>query len=196
MTDFDNLVTRAQQGSKSAMNAVIKYMYKSIQSKYRLAWKELPGSHSLEDMVQYAMIGVLNAIKKYNGEGGSLNWLWRNAQSEINSQVRYLNYDKRKSNLVSSSLDKPLESDDEITLGDVLPCGANTEQEAIGNVIISKLIELLRNELSDLEFIVMDYMIREYSTKDIIAATGYKSKTVDNTKERIKGKVRKYLVVA
>jgi RNA polymerase sigma factor (sigma-70 family) len=200
MTDFDKLVLRAQQGSRAAMNTVINYMYKILTRKTKETWKELSGGHALEDIVQYAMIEVFDAIKTYNGKGSAINWIWMHAKNEIFLQARYLNYNKRKANLVSSSLDNPVnagkESDEPITLGSMLRGKTSTENEAIGNVYSSNLMQYLKSELSELELTVMDYMIREYPTRDIAVELGYPSRAVVNTKERIKVKVRRYLAVS
>lgn len=51
------------------MDIVIKHMYKCLYAKVTKMWKELPGGHTAEDMVQYAMFGVMNAIKTYDGNG-------------------------------------------------------------------------------------------------------------------------------
>lgn len=193
MTDFNDIVLRAQQGSKPALNAVIKYMYKSLYAKVTKMWKELPGGHTAEDIIQYSMIAVIKAIETYNGNGYAKNWIYLNVRSMIDNEARYLNYDKRKSNLNSYSMDRPLKADENITFAHIIPCRANTEQEALDNVITENFIQGLRSELSKFEFTIINYMMLDYATKDIIKATGCKPKTIDNAKERIKVKVRRYL---
>lgn len=196
MTDFNGLVIQAQQGNQTAMTIVIKHMYKSLYANITKMWKEIPGGHTAEDIIQYAMIEVVRAINSYDGHGYAKNWIWLYVKSEVNLQARYLNYNKRKLNINSDSLDKPLESDGNVTFGHILPCKANTEQDAISNIFISGLIESLREQFSKLESEILNYMMKEYTTKDIIAVTGYPCKTIDNAKERIKRKVRICLAVA
>jgi len=195
MNDFNELVLSAQQGSSVAMNKVINYMYKVLYSKLRRSWQERPGGYAVEDVVQFGMIAVVKAIKTYDGNGYAKSWLWLHATSEITTQTRYLYHIKRKSNINSYSLDKPMDSYEESTLANMIPSDIDAEQEALDKVYTNSFIEGIRGELTKLEFIVMKYMILEFATKDIIKATGFKPKTVDNAKERIKSKTRRYLAV-
>jgi RNA polymerase sigma factor (sigma-70 family) len=197
MKDFNDVVLEAQKGNQRAMDIVIKHMYKCLYPKVAKMWRELPGGHTAEDMVQFAMIEVLRAIKTYNGKGYAKKWLWLYVKSAINNEARYLYYDKRKVNMNAYSMDKALNANDaekEITLAHVIPCTDNIEQEALDNVYVSDVIKKLRSNLSKTEINVMNYMLLDYANKDIISATGYKPKAVDNAKMRIKSKAKKYLV--
>lgn len=199
MNEFDQLVLSAQQGSSVAMNAVIKYMYKVIFAKLYQTWIERPGGHSTEDMAQFAMVEVCDAIKTYDGKRCARNWLLMHARSAILTETRYLYANKRRANIFSKSLDKPLNvgknEDEEITLASILPGIEDTESEAIGNLSHDNLIDHLAKELSEVEFAVMDCMLKDYPTREITNITGYRAKTVDNAKERIKVKIKKYLAV-
>jgi RNA polymerase sporulation-specific sigma factor len=195
---YDEICLRAQAGDAAAMDRIIRIMVK-ITSKYL---SNLPirfrAGYEIRDLIQTAMIGVLEGIRKYDPSVGvpAKSWLLMIAQRKINTELRDQNRGKRRINLFAVSLSAEIdrESDEPRTLQDFIEDSrVNVQAEVDGAITAVELLEKLKPQLTVLEASILQLLYVGYSGPAITEKLGVNYKSIDNAQQRIRRKARKLL---
>jgi RNA polymerase sporulation-specific sigma factor len=191
----DEIVEQAQQGSKLAIEYLIRKYKNFVKAKSRSYF--LVGGER-EDIVQEGMVGLYKAIRDYEEEelasfrGFAELCITRQIITAIKTATR------QKHQPLNSyvSLDKPIFSKhSERTLLDVLEGEklSNPEKLVVTNETYKVLEKNLNQMLSDLELAVLKEYLKGKSYKEIAETLNRHVKSVDNALQRIKKKLEEFL---
>ena len=192
--DFNDyeLINYIHEGNEDANNIILKKYEPLIK---REALKLLPLCNNsgldLNDLIQEGMIGLNHAIERYQEQSDVLFYtyaqkcirrkmisivvsLGRNKNKILNESISYDDEDNLLLKIVKDSSPNP----EEIIL--------NKEQEEVLN---SKI----KSELTDFENEVYDLLINGLKYGEIATILKKDRKSIDNTIQRIKTKIRKIL---
>ena len=192
--DFNDyeLINYIHEGNEDANNIILKKYEPLIK---REALKLLPLCNNsgldLNDLIQEGMIGLNHAIERYQEQSDVLFYtyaqkcirrkmisivvsLGRNKNKILNESISYDDEDNLLLKIVKDSSPNP----EEIIL--------NKEQEEVLN---SKI----KSELTDFENEVYDILINGLKYGEIATILGKDRKSIDNTIQRIKTKIKKIL---
>ena len=109
MEDGAEIITRAQEGDRDAFRQIYLETHAAL---YRYALSELGNADDARDVVQECFVRAWRALGSFRGETSLLRWLFRITRNLIIDKVRA----RRRRPEVS--LEKPLGSDTEETVGD------------------------------------------------------------------------------
>ncbi len=134
----------------------------------------------VEDLVQEGMLGLLKAIKSYNGQIAFKSYASLCIRRNIISAVKMANGNKHK--ILNISVD----FDDEDFLGDTTfePSELFEKREFLEETRVK-----LKKILSSFEYGVLTLYLDGYTYAEISAKTGKPFKSIDNAIQRIRKKV-------
>lgn len=148
-----------------------------------------------EDLVQEGMIGFYQAVRDYNGMGSSFRsfadlCISRQIITAIKTATRFKH---APLNTYASLETHPIghsNSDDPLTIGEVLPDGAPSVPDIVESTEgLMRIVSILKTELSPLEEAVLKLFLEDVTYKEIAAALGQDTKSVDNAIQRVKRKL-------
>lgn len=189
MTD-EELVRLAQSGNTPAESCLLERFKASAEitasvffSKYQSYCTA--GILEKDDLYQEGLLGLLSAIYSYLPEKNTSFRTYASVcvSNRIKASIKSAN---SKKNLPFGSL---LSIDDTI-----IPATESVEDIFIFNETEEALDSFLNKELSPLEFSVIRLFLQDKSYKDISESLNISVKSVDNAIQRIRGKLRDFLI--
>lgn len=186
------LLNYIAEGNEDANNIIIK-KYEPLINK--VALKMLPyckgNGLELSDLVQEGMIGLNHAIDRYQEMENTLFYTYANKciERKIISVVIASNRNKNKILNESISYD-----DDENLLLKFIKDNAPTPEDVvISEELEEKLLNKIKDKLTDLEVSVFTLLINGFKYKEIASILDKDEKSIDNAIQRIKSKIRKVI---
>ena len=176
----EELVKKSQAGEEDATEQLI-YRYKNaVKAKARNFF--LAGGDT-EDLLQEGMIGLYYAIKSYNGESTFKSFAYLCIKRQLINAIKRAACDKHR----------PLNEYETLT-GEAsaelkLPSQSSPEEIFIWDEDLNSLSARIKDELSELEFNILELYLKGMSYSEIAKKTGKDIKSVDNAIQRIRKKV-------
>lgn len=186
-----NTVKKAQDGDQEAVTEIFNQYKGFVIMKSRNYF--LNGADR-EDLLQEGMIGLLKAIRAYDeGKNASFNTFASLCiKRQIITAIKNSNSGKnRMLNLAVNGFYEGEESN--ISYEKKSFNFYNPEEIFLGKEKLSGLKEFLSDNLSKMENEIFDFMLLGNNYIEIAEKTGRSIKSVDNTIQRIKKKVKGYL---
>ncbi|MBQ9841723.1 MAG: sigma-70 family RNA polymerase sigma factor [Clostridia bacterium] len=169
-------ITAAAHGDQEAFRLIVRRMEPLIQSQIHAC--RCDGTED-EDLAQEALVGLLNAVRTYRPDGGAAFTTY--ATTCIRN--RLLSAARRCQ--PRGVQEVPLEAEEELSDSTDDPALRLQEQEAA-----KRLLQLMRQRLTQLEYTVMLLRLSECSYEEIAARLGITKKAVDNAVQRLRRKIR------
>lgn len=185
-TEF-RILKKAKAGDGESFEILLKkyekYLYGSIRDYY-LAYGDK------DDLIQEGMIGLLRGIKSFDfDKNDSFKYfIIMCIRRQIITALKNSNT-KKNQVLNNAYFDKNEICEDKIFIEN----NSNPEEEYLYKELILEFFEYSKRNFSELEKKVLEYLIRGYSYKEIAKKIGKSDKTIDNTYQRIKIKVKNWL---
>lgn len=180
MTD-EQLVSRiAQTGGEKYATELIKRYIPIITAKAVKMSMRCPSADK-DDLFSEGLLGLLKAIRLYNGEKGA-------------SFVTFANLctDSAMKTCISKAIkDNPLSNRDDFDFELIEDSSLSPEDTVIDKVQDSQLMERLSGVLSKKEMKVLEMYLAHCSYEQIASELSMNEKSVDNALQRAKSKIRK-----
>ena len=191
--DFNDyeLVEYVAEGNEEANNILIK-KYEPLIIK--IATKMLPyckgNGFDINDLIQEGMIGLNHAIDKYIEMKDVTFYTYAKAciQRKIISVV--ISYNRQKHKILNESIS--LDDEDNLLIK-ILSDGKNPEQILIDEEKADDLYDKIKSTLASNESEVFELLINGIKYKEIALILDKDVKSIDNTLQRIRNKVKKIL---
>ena len=184
MEDLD-LIERAQSGDEEAFFFIYK-KYKEIVL-IKTGRYYLPGADK-EDLIQEGLIGLFKAVKFYDRkkEASFKTFASLCIKRHIITAIQRSNNSKNKILRMTTEVYREGKTKKNSKYN-------NPEAICLGRERIFYLRKNLRVNLSKMEKEVFNYMVLGFNYREIADKTGRETKTIDNTIQRIKKKIKYYL---
>lgn len=189
------LASKAQTGDLDAEETLMRKYKGVVKTKANMYY--MAGADE-EDIVQEGMIGLLKAIRRYDGAKQASFGTFADVciTSQIISAIRSAGRDKHKALNTSVSLSDPVENGSEnIRLEDTL--GTNTAENPETLLVIRDVANYILNNgdniFSDFEMQVLGEVLQNKGNDKIARKLGRNTKSIDNAMQRIKRKTINYL---
>ena len=182
-TDYE-LIIRLRQGDENALAVLISRYIGLVRKKARSYDIR---AYDSEDVVQEGMIGLMNAIRKYDADSGCGFSTFANIciDSRIRNAMQYTNTDKFK------SLDRSV-SIDELSASEKLDDRSATPEDiVIAKEKLDAVKACVDTLLSDLEREVLFLYLDGDDYKQISQKLGIPAKAADNALQRVRRKLKK-----
>ncbi len=203
----EELVELYKKGIKEALDILIKRYKNVILSKTLLFY--IPYGEEKEDLLQEAYLGFLSAIRDFNKDKGSF-YSFANVciQRHIYTFIKSLTRNKHRILKGAVSLEATLTKDQESAerkleeylthskISSNIPSMISylpSDEIASINLDFKDKREKIFKKLSPIEKEILKYRTLGYSYKEIASKIGKSIKSVDNTLQRIKKKVKMIL---
>ena len=184
------LVYLAQDGNEEAINLLYQ-KYKPIiikKSKNAIIYAPHHGI-DINDIMQEGFIGFDEAIRDFSQDQSATFYTF--ALLCIDRQIT--NYLKKTTGGKGKILNDAVTIDE--TLEKVIGDGTNIESNLMGRDRDGKLIDEIRNKLTIFEKKVFDLKLKDYSFEEIAQILNKDVKSIYNTFQRIKSKIRKKIKI-
>lgn len=184
------LVYLAQEGNEDAINLLYQ-KYKPIivkKSKNAIIYATHHGI-DINDIMQEGYIGFEEAIRSFSQDETASFYTF--ALLCIDRKIT--NYLRKTTSSKSRALNDAITIDD--TLEKVLGDNTNIESNLMGKDSDNELIEIIRRMLTDFERKVFDLKIKDYSFEEIAKILNRDVKSIYNTFQRIKIKIKKNIKI-
>lgn len=173
------LIKLAQSGDTTAeAMLIVKYAHltKALSRSYYLAGADK------EDLLQVGTIGLLNAIRKFNPDGGASfsTFAYGCIRNSMLDEIR-------KSRRIAQA------DELEIPLPEGLRSGQSPEADYIQNETATLLADAISQVLNDTELAVLKLYLQAMSYEQIAGQLGIEKKKVDNTIQAARKKIRKLI---
>lgn len=178
---------KAKSGDNESFEILLKkyekYIYMNTKNYYLIDGER-------EDLIQEGMIGLLKGIKSFdfNREVSFKTFVIMCMRRQIISALKNSNSKKNQVlNVIYTSSDENIK---EKIFKEKAP---NAEEIFIYKELMQEFKSYSEKHFSDLEKNVLKYLIQGYSYGEIAEILDKSNKTIDNTYQRIKLKVKKWL---
>ena len=192
--DFNDyeLVYYIHEGNEDANNILIK-KYEPLINK--VALRMLPYCKSngleLEDLVQEGMIGLNHAIERYQEQEDTLFYTYAKTCIERKIISVVLSSNRNKNKILNESVSY---DDEENLIIKYLQDKNPSPLEEMVNIEIEKnLLKKFKENLTDFEEQVFELHISGFKYKEIAKILDKTPKSIDNTIQRIKTKLKKQM---
>jgi RNA polymerase sigma-70 factor (ECF subfamily) len=184
MQDYELiLVKRSISGDVDAFEELIKD-YKKMA--YNIALRVLRNKEDAEDISQEALIKVFKNISSFNMKSSFKVWLYRIV---MNSCFDF----KRKKNIVTYSIDKPLENDESEIMQEV-PDNTYNPDIVIQNELESQMLyESIDSLDDDFRAVIVLRDIQGLSYRDIASVLSCNEGTVKSRLNRARSKLKQII---
>ena len=149
-----------------------------------------------EDLIQEGMIGLVNAVREYDGEkeASFRTFAETCVRNRLLSVLRAASRGKHMPLNQSVSLDTPFFDSDSYALGTQDLSQRSPEDFLIDREHTSSLLFGVRKKLSEFEAKILGYYLDGLSCREIAEMVGKTPKSVDNAVQRIRRKVAQQLL--
>lgn len=179
------LALKAKAGDEEALEILLE-RYKPLVRK--LAGKYFIRGADRDDVIQEAMIGLFKAARSYDPESGFRFAALAAISSERSIIDAVRKAETKKNSLLNDSL--PLE---EFALSSEEAAGVSSDLDISGKQVSDEyLVQGLLEILSAQELTIMRLRVKGLSYKDIAGQLQISTKSVDNTLQRIRAKLKDY----
>lgn len=182
-----NILMKAKAGDNESFEILLKkyekYIYMNTKGYY-LADGER------EDLIQEGIIGLLKGIKSYDSEreASFKTFVIMCMRRQIISAIKSSNSKKNK---FINNLNNDLEAG--YIDNNYVERSPNAEEIYIYKELMEEFREYTKEHFSDLEKKVLEKLIQGYNYSEIAKILNKSPKVIDNTYQRIKNKVKKWL---
>ena len=192
--DFNDyeLLDYIAEGNEEANNIIIK-KYEPLINK--IATKMLPycKNNGLEksDLIQEGMIGLNHAIERYQEKEDVLFYTYAKKCIERKIISVVIGSNRNKNKILNESIS--YDDEENLLLKFIKSQTPSPEEEVLNLEIEENLLQKIKSILTDLEEQVFSLLISGFKYKEIAEILDKDSKSVDNTIQRIKNKIKKFL---
>lgn len=192
--DFNDyeLLSYIAEGNEEANNIIIK-KYEPLINK--IAIKMLPycKNNGLEknDLVQEGMIGLNHAIERYHEQKDVLFYTYAKKCIERKIISVVISSNRNKNKILNESIS--YDDDENLLLRFIKSETPSPEEEIISIELEERLLQKIKGALTDLEDQVFSLLICGFKYKEIAEMLDKDGKSIDNTIQRIKVKIKNIL---
>ena len=189
----ESLCGLAAAGDRLAEERLISKYTRLVRSCARPFF--LAGGDS-EDLIQEGMIGLMNAVREYDGEkeASFRTFAETCVRNRLLSVLRAASRGKHMPLNQSVSLDTPFFDSDSYALGTQDLSQRSPEDFLIDREHTSSLLFGVRKKLSEFEAKILGYYLNGLSCGEIAQEVGRPPKSVDNAVQRIRRKVAQQIL--
>jgi len=182
-----SLINRAKNGDDEAFYKIYEKYQGIIFIKMR---KYYLFNEEKDDLIQEGRIGLFRAVQSYdrNKEASFATFASLCISRQIFTAIKRSHAQKYRILKMATEHFKDNQIDNIIFFQHNDP-----ESIFLGKEKLTHLKDKLKSSLSKMEKEVFNYMILGFNYKEIADKTGRKSKTIDNTMQRIKRKIKQHL---
>ena len=192
--DFNDyeLLSYIAEGNEDANNIIIK-KYEPLINK--IATKMLPfcKNNGLEksDLIQEGMIGLNHAIERYQEKEDVLFYTYAKKCIERKIISVVISSNRNKNKILNESIS--YDDDENLLLRFIKSETPSPEEEIINIELEEDLLQKIKEVLTDLEEQVFSLLISGFKYKEIAEMLDKDGKSIDNTIQRIKVKIKNIL---
>lgn len=185
----EELCCLAADGRPEAEEALVRRYSRLVRVFARPLF--LAGGDS-EDLIQEGMLGLLTAIRKYDGqkEASFRTYAEICIRSRLSTAVRAARQSKHSPLNYSVPFETPLFDESSAYL---FSSEASPEDVVIGREELQERLDALKGQLSGFEANILSYYLGGLSCAEIARRSGRSAKSVDNAIQRIRRKVARQL---
>ena len=186
-TEID-VLKKAKAGDNESFEILLKkyekYLYISTKNYYL-------ANGDRDDLIQEGMIGLLKGIKSFDFDKDTSfkTFVILCIRRQIVTAIKNSNAKKNHVLNTMCFLDDESQTDEKL----YIETRANAEEEYLYKELLEEFKKYSKEHFSDLEKEVLDYLIKGYNYGEIAEKIGKSNKVIDNTYQRIKIKVKKWL---
>lgn len=189
------LVALAKENNEEAINIIYQKYQPLIYKKARYIYNII-GSKGIElsDIIQEGMIGLEEAINRYNEKDNTLFYTFANLciNRKMRTLISKVNRDKHK--ILNEAVSYDTNDDEEISLLNyIYDKTDNPEYGLISEEEEEELYQKIKSQISDFESTVFDLKIQGFTYKEIASILDKDPKTIDNALSRLKTKIKNIL---
>lgn len=189
------LVALAKENNEEAINIIYQKYQPLIYKKARYIYNII-GSKGIElsDIIQEGMIGLEEAINRYNEKDNTLFYTFANLciDRKMRTLISKVNRDKHK--ILNEAVSYDTNDDEEISLLNyIYDKTDNPEYGLISEEEEEELYQKIKSQISDFESTVFDLKIQGFTYKEIASILDKDPKTIDNALSRLKTKIKNIL---
>ena len=194
--DFNDyeLVSYIHEGNEDANNILIK-KYEPLINK--VAVRMLPycknSGLEIEDLVQEGMIGLNHAIERYKEQEDILFFTYAKKCIERKIISVVLGSNRKKNKILNESIS--YDDEENLILKYIQDNGPSPLEEVMNTEVEENLINKFKGYLTDFEEQVFQLHILGFKYKEIAEILDKTPKSIDNTIQRIKTKLKKQMSV-
>ncbi len=192
--DFNDyeLLNLIAEGSEEANNIIIK-KYEPLINKIATKMLPLCKSNGLEknDLIQEGMIGLNHAIERYQEMQDTLFYTYAKKCIERKIISVVIGANRNKNKILNESIS--YDDEENLILKVIKDSTPNPEERIIDIEIEESLLNKIKKTLTDLEEQVFILLIDGFKYKEIADILGKDEKSVDNTIQRIRNKIKKVI---
>lgn len=189
-----DMICESSEEAKDMLYQKYKYIIDIVIKKY-VSMANMLGI-DYNDLYQEALVGFADALNSYNEKREASLPTFITVCVERRLQVSIIKAGRIKNKVLndSLSLEHTYESF-KVPLKDIL--SDNSENDPLENITkeegLKELVEKIKEVLSDSEYEVYSLLVSGLNYREIATLLDKEPKQIDNTIQRIKGKVRKIL---
>lgn len=186
------LVSMAHEHNEDAINMLYEKYKPLIVNKARMAYKYVENKGvELADVVQEAMIGFDEAIRDFNQDDKTLFYTFACICVDRQLKTMVLKFSRDKHKILNEAISFDNERDDVNILNFIYDDNDNPENEIVSQEDKEEFMNMVRDSLTDFELEVFNLRVSGYSNSDISSILNKEAKSIENTVQRIKAKVKK-----
>ena len=182
------VVSLAQEGNEDATSLLYQKYKPIIIKKSKNAIMYAP-HHGIEisDIMQEAYIGLDEAIKNFSQDDSATFYTF----AMVCIERKIFNYLKKVTRSKNKILNEAVYIDENIE--GLIKDSLDIEYNFLGNDNENKLMDLIQEKLTDFELEVFKMKVKGYSFEEIAKDLNKDIKSIYNTFQRIKVKIKKYV---
>ena len=186
------LVALAHEHNEDAINKLYEKYKPLIHSKSREVYKYVSNKGiELSDVIQEAMIGFEEAIRDFNQNDNAIFYTFASICVDRQLKSMMLKFSRDKHKILNEAISFDNDKDNINILNFIYDDNDNPENEIISKEDNQEILKTIQNKLTTFELEVFNLRIKGYSNGDIASILNKDVKSIDNTLQRIKAKIRK-----
>lgn len=186
------LIDMAHENNEDAINMLYDKYKPLIYSKSREVYKYVNNKGiELSDVIQEAMIGFDEAIRDYNQDDKTLFYTFACICVDRQLKSMMVKFSRDKHKILNEAISFDNEKDNINILNFLYDDNDNPEYEIESKESRKEFLNMVKDILTDFELEVFNYRIQGYGISDISKIMGKDSKSIDNTLQRVKNKIKK-----
>lgn len=186
------LVALAHEHNEDAINKLYEKYKPLIHSKSREVYKYVSNKGiELSDVIQEAMIGFEEAIRDFNQNDNAIFYTFASICVDRQLKSMMLKFSRDKHKILNEAISFDNDQDNINILNFIYDDNDNPENEIISKEDNQEILKTIQNKLTTFELDVFNLRIKGYSNGDIASLLNKDVKSIDNTLQRIKAKIRK-----
>lgn len=195
--DDNELLSYVEEQDEDAKEIILKKYEPYIVNSAKKIYNQSSCKNGLEmsDLIQEGLVGLTNAIQTYNTDMNTMFYTYAKKCIDNHMISLAVQNNRKKNKVLNESLSLESLLDDCESLENILMKDEKEtpEQQLIALETENEIMERIRKQLSDLETEIFDLRLAGLSYRDIAEFLDKDRKTVDNTLQRIKTKLKKVI---